>query len=262
MELHLGRQQKIQHSRLRNSLAGRALAALAGLALATLPAACQKGAAIPTGKQLAVMTALPLFPASADVSDILNGPDQRSAVIKALEGQYRVVPLARLDQAQLGRSTLILAQPRGLGGDELVALDGWVRDGGTVLIFTDPELVWPVDLPLGDPRRAPPIGLLDPLLAHWALDLVSPAMTDTGPIRQVAIGTFSVAVAWAGEWRTRNPGCRIEANGLIADCSIGKGKALLVADADILDQRLWQSSGAQNESAILALVRRVAASEG
>lgn len=204
------------------------------------------------------MTALPLFGTTADPATLLNGPDQRAAIVRALSTRYDVVPLARPDQQSLARSILILAQPRALAGEELVAIDSWVRGGGRILIFTDPELVWPSELPLGDPRRAPPIGLLDPLLAHWGLTLVSSAMTDAGPERTISIGQSPVAVAWAGEWQTRNPDCTIANEGLIADCRIGKGRALLVADADLLDQRLWQSSGVDNESAILSLVSRVA----
>lgn len=206
-----------------------------------------------------MMTALPLFGTAADPATVLNGPDQRAAIVRALSARYDVVPIARLERAALARSVLILAQPRALSGEELVAMDSWVRDGGRVLVFTDPELVWPSELPLGDPRRAPAIGLLDPLLSHWGLMLVSPAVTDSGPERTIIVGQFPVAVAWAGKWRTQNPDCTIESQALIADCRIGKGRALLVADADLLDERLWESGGTDNESAILKLISRVAA---
>lgn len=205
------------------------------------------------------MTALPLFGVPADPATILNGPDQRAAIIRSLSSKYNVVPLARLDAESLaGHRILILAQPRGLLGEELVALDAWVRRGGRALIFTDPELLWPGDLPLGDPRRAPPIGLLDPLLAYWGLVLESAKMNDAGPRQTYIAGNIPIAVAWAGSWKVVKPGCRVEAEGLIADCRIGKGQALLVADADMLDERLWQESGIDNESAILALFNRVA----
>lgn len=206
-----------------------------------------------------MMTALPLFGTTADPATILNGPDQRAAIVRALSARYDVVPIARLEREALARSVLILAQPRALTGEELVAMDSWVRRGGRVLVFTDPELVWPSELPLGDPRRAPAIGLLDPLLSHWGLMLVSPAVTDSGPERTIVVGQFPVAVAWAGNWRTQNPYCTIESQALIADCRIGKGRALLVADADLLNERLWESSGTDNESAILKLISRVAA---
>jgi hypothetical protein len=205
------------------------------------------------------MTALPLFGAPADPATVLNGPDQRAAIIRALSSKYNVVPLARLDESSLdGHTILILAQPRALSGQELVALDAWVRRGGRALVFTDPELLWPSDLPLGDPRRAPSIGLLDPLLTHWGLLLESAKMDDAGPKQTYRIGNSPIAVAWAGNWRVVQPGCRVEAEGLIANCRIGKGQALLFADADLLDERLWQESGIDNESAILAVFDRVA----
>ena len=207
------------------------------------------------------MTALPLFGTSADPATILNGPDQRAAIIRTLSSKYNVEPLAGLDEESLaGHRVLILAQPRALSGQELVVLDAWVRRGGRALVFTDPELMWPDDLPLGDPRRAPSIGLLDPLLAHWGLILESAEMDDAGPKQTYSAGNVQIAVAWAGTWRPVKPGCSVEAERLIANCRIGKGHALLVADADMLDERLWQESGIDNESAILALFDRVAAS--
>ena len=232
---------------------------LALLALGPAVTACQKSPALPAGSQIAVMTALPLFGTSADPATILNGPDQRAAIIRTLSARYEVVPLARLDEESLASNhILILAQPRALSGQELVALDAWVRRGGRALVFTDPELLWPSDLPLGDPRRAPSIGLLDPLLAHWGLVLESAEMNDAGPKQSYDVGNMEIAVAWAGNWRVVKPGCRVEAERLIANCRIGKGHALLIADADMLDERLWQESGTDNESAILALFDRVA----
>lgn len=230
------------------------------LAAATLGlSACQQTPVAPKGQHIAIMTGLPLFGTTADPGVILNGPDQRAAIIRALSRKHSVIPLARLDAASLEKSTmLILAQPRALSGEELVALDAWVRGGGRALVFTDPELLWPSDLALGDPRRAPSIGLLDPLLVHWGLTLESAPMTDAGPGRTYKVGNSPVAVAWAGRWKTAIPACKIEAEGLIADCRIGKGRALLVADADMLDERLWEESGIDNESAILALLDRVA----
>jgi hypothetical protein len=221
--------------------------------------ACRNSAAPPSGGRIAFMTALPLFGTTSDPDTLLNGPDQRAAIVRAISSRYKVVALARIEPKWLEGAILILAQPRGLAREELVAIDAWVRAGGRALVFTDPELVWPSALPLGDPRRAPPIGLLDPLLSHWGLTMVSPAVTDAGPERTIKVGQSAVAVAWAGRWQTRNPGCTIESEGLIVDCRIEKGRVLLVADADLLDERLWQSSGTDNESAILELISRVAA---
>lgn len=205
------------------------------------------------------MTALPLFGTTSDPRMLFNGPDQRGRIVRALSARYKVIPLVRIEDKSLKGAMLVLAQPRGLAGEELVAIDTWVRKGGKVVVFTDPELVWPSELPLGDPRRAPPIGLLDPLLGHWGLTLASPAVTDSGPERRIAVGRSTMAVAWAGRWQTNSRDCTLESEGVIADCRIGKGHALLVADADLLDERLWEASGTDNEAAILALIGRVAA---
>lgn len=204
------------------------------------------------------MTALPLLATGAAPSTILNGPDQRAAVIRSLARLYEIVPVSELDEKVLADSVLFVAQPRGLSGKELVAVDAWVRQGGRALIFTDPELIWPSELPLGDPRRPPPIGLLGPLLSHWGLQLRSRPIADDGPAQRLAIDRFSVAVAWAGEWQARAPNCTVSSSGLVAECTIGKGRALILADADMLDERLWQEMGGDNESAILSLVDRIA----
>src|SRR3546814_4403072 len=37
-------------------------------------------------------------------------------------------------------------------------------------------------------------------------------------------------------------------NGLMADCAIGKGRALVIADADLLRDASWFGPGAQGES--------------
>lgn len=228
------------------------------LALTLGAAACQEKPTPPSGNRITVMTALPLFGAAADPGAVINGPDQRAEIVRTLSVRNEVVPLARIDRKSLTGSTLIIVQPRALAGEELVALDAWIRSGGRALIFTDPELVWPSELALGDPRRAPPVGLLDPLLTHWGLELLSPAMTDAGPERTISVGQSGMAVAWAGQWRSRNSGCTVESENLVADCRIGKGHVLLVADADLLDERLWHASGVDNESALLGLLHRVA----
>jgi hypothetical protein len=46
-----------------------------------------------------------------------------------------------------------------------------------------------------------------------------------------------------GHLVAKRPGCRIEAGGLIADCRIGSGRAILLADADLLHPLLWSGPG-------------------
>src|SRR5690606_8197285 len=105
---------------------------------------------------------------------------------------------------------------------ELVALDDWVRRGGHALIFSDPWLDWPSSLAIGDPRRAPILGLLDPLLAHWGLVLQPPRPDEAGLVeRPVADGAFRTMAP--GTLRSTGNACRIEEGGLVAFCTIGAG---------------------------------------
>src|SRR5690606_29818066 len=43
----------------------------------------------------------------------------------------------------------------------------------------------------------------------------------------------------ASRFDVRGGHCRAEASGLIVQCRIGKGTAVMVADADMIDDRLW-----------------------
>ncbi|MFM2098580.1 MAG: hypothetical protein RLZZ366_119 [Pseudomonadota bacterium] len=226
------------------------------MAAAFLLAACQP---VPPAPQSAVsvMTGLPLFWGEGGPQIVLQGGDQRAAIIRRLGETRKVIPLDRLDAATLARAPLlILAQPRALAGDELVAIDAWVRGGGKVLVFADPTLRWPSRLPIGDHRRAPLVDLLDPLYSHWGIEL---NLTDTraSEIQNVTLAGAPVAVVSPGRWVATGAACAVAAGGHLADCQIGKGHALLVADADLLDERLWAESGVANDRAILGLLSRL-----
>lgn len=226
------------------------------LALLSL-AGCGAPDALPAGSRVGIMSALPLFGTSAPMGDVINGPDQRAAIVRSLAERFDLRPIDHLTpEALKGETILILAQPRLLAPEELVALDSWVRDGGRALIFTDPALVWPSDLPLGDRRRPPPIGLLDPLLKHWGLALGNPEAGDD--LVKVPIGGRATALAKPGRWASASMLCAVADERLVADCRIGKGRALLVADADLLDERLWEETGIDNRATAHALIQRVA----
>jgi hypothetical protein len=195
-----------------------------------------------------VVTALPLYGpalAVAEQGDPLSGAGRTSPLWQALARHRDLRPIDHVDAASLApMKHLLLAQPRQLAPEELVALDAWVRRGGQALILADPLLHWPDPRPLGHPHRAPLTSLLDPLLAHWGLRLEPeqyPAESDpvvrhvladgallqlTGASRFTATGKSDVA-------------CRFEEDGLVAVCRVGKGQARLVADADWINDRLW-----------------------
>jgi hypothetical protein len=220
------------------------LAALLGLVLMVairLAAWALEGPLVSTPPmgRVAVMTALPLFHGEHANGDALQGIGMRAPIMRGLEEDWRLDPIDRLDAASLrGAGRLLLAQPRLLDPAELVALDDWVRAGGHAVILADPLLRWPDERPLGHPRRPPMTSLLDPLMTHWGLAL------DYAPMgfveRRVVTGGAMIQLAGASAFvAARNAPCTLAENGLIAYCRIGKGRAVLVADADWIDDRLW-----------------------
>jgi hypothetical protein len=189
---------------------------------------------------LMLMSALPLEWGEAGPLD----PSSRPAAIHAmLAKEFALRPLDVLDDQSLSSGgLLLLAQPRALAPTELVALDVWVRRGGKALILTDPALFWPSELALGDIRRPPAIGLLGPLLTHWGLRLEAPeerkGVIETSGPRKRRLAMFAPGVlVKTGE------SCAVDPPGYAARCSLGKGKATLLADADMMHDRVWVGAG-------------------
>ncbi len=182
------------------------------------------GAERPT---LALLTSLPLMFGERFGLDSGGSP-----ALARIEQRYNVVPIGVADRASLaGLRFLLMAHPRAQPAEALVDLDHWVRGGGRVLLLADPRLDWPSDRPLGDSLRPPPAFADTGLLGHWGLSLSGP--TSEGPVA-VRMGNSNVLVASPGTLES-NGGCRIAAEGLIARCRIGKGRATIIADADLLN---------------------------
>jgi len=176
-----------------------------------------------------LLTDLPLVWGEGTPAEVLAGRAGRAPILAALEAQINVKPIDTLNAATLGHAVAIVAQPRRLSPGELLAFDAWVRAGGRAMVFADPDLRWPSRYPLGDARRAPPVTLLDPLLAHWGLEL---GASNGGEFVRT-IGTRRVAFRAAGPWRA-TADCAARAPEVI-DCRIGRGRVVLVGDADLLD---------------------------
>ena len=198
--------------------------------------------------ELHLLTALPLIWGEQ------FGLDQpRAPVIAHLERAYRIAPIDLPSQLPEG-GLLLAAQPRALPAEELVALDSWVRRGGRLMLFADPMLEWPSERMVGDPLRAPVAFPDTGLLHHWGLQLDAPdergprqgelddfpiltaspgrlAATELGPAG-VELAGRAVLAAPPGRQRR---GCTIDAGGLAARCGIGKGVAVIIADADFLN---------------------------
>lgn len=189
-----------------------------------------------SGPHVGVMSALPLFKTHG-VEEGLLDVGGRAPILQA------ALPLAEpvdaLDAETLKSfKRMLLAQPRLLQPPELVALDDWVRAGGYAVILADPLLRWPDERPLGDPRRAPLTSLLDPLMTHWGLTL-EPASAGPAERRLLSAGAMIQLAGAARFVAIKGAPCSLGENGLIAYCRIGKGRAVLVADADWIDDRLW-----------------------
>lgn len=153
-----------------------------------------------------------------------------SPVLTALQQRYRVVPISVTSPGVLAKGHLLLmAQPRAQAPEDLVALDAWVRGGGRVLLLADPMLEWPSERPLGD-RLRPPVMFADTgLLGHWGLRLDAPE--ERGG-KAVTIDDYRVTTVSPGQLFGS---CAIGADRLVARCAIGRGRATVIADADLLN---------------------------
>jgi hypothetical protein len=190
---------------------------------------------------LLLLTSLPLL-FSEDFS--LQGGG--SPALNKLLTRYRVVPISVTDAADLRKGQLLLmAHPLPQTADNLVALDGWVRAGGRVLLLADPLLEWPSRRPLGDPLR-PPVMFMDTgLLAHWGLRLDVPDKRGTARRK---LGNFEVTAVSPGRLAGR---CSVSADAFVAHCRIGRGEATIIADADILNVDRRGPNAARNLDGVL-----------
>lgn len=222
------------------------------LALAAGLAWWLRGAPDPDRPRLALLTSLPLYwPETGAMGDMLAQDTPQPWAKQALVRDYRVEPLDTLAPVEEGGAAplapyrlLLLAQPRVLSPQENVALDSWVRGGGHVLVYADPLLVAESRYPMGDPRRPVGAALLSPILAHWGLELQFDADQPQGEhiatlvLDRPAGRRVQMPVEMAGRFRIVPGGdgadCTLSGNGLLAQCRIGKGVAVLVADAQAL----------------------------
>jgi hypothetical protein len=181
---------------------------------------------------LLLMTSLPIVWGEGGAFDAASRP---AAAYRLLEREFAVRPIDAIEPDTLrGRRLMLLAQPRLLAPEEMVALDQWVREGGRILILADERLAWPSDLPPGDARRPPAASLLHPLLGHWGLRL-DPG---SGGVRTEHQGERRLRLDGPGQLAASGAGCRVAVS-WFARCRIGAGEAIVVADADLLHDRLW-----------------------
>jgi hypothetical protein len=191
---------------------------------------------------LLLLTSLPLI-----FNDQFSLEGSSSPALKILQRRYHVVPISTTSPAELSKGRLaLLAQPPAQAPENLVALDDWVRGGGRLLLLADPMLEWPSERPLGDPLRPPPMFVDTGLLQHWGLRLDAPDQRGAAT-RQ--LGGYRVLTASPG---TLSGSCAIDPDRLGARCAIGKGRATIIADADLLDTSDLGSAASHNLDAVLA----------
>src|SRR5438309_2479330 len=170
-----------------------------------------------------------------------------SPALKRLEGRYRVVPISVTSPGELTKGgMLLMAQPLAQTAENLVTLDGWVQRGGRVMILADPLLEWPSKRPLGDPLRPPPMFADTGLLGHWRLRLDAPDERGAA-IRRLA--GYRVVTVSPG---ALHGACSISPDRLVAECRIGKGEAIVVADADFIGADKLGSGSSHNLDALVA----------
>lgn len=186
-----------------------------------------------------LLTALPLASGGDDISAQLNGDTQDGAALAFLRRTTRLTTIVSIDAAVLAEAdAILLAHPATLQPQELVALDTWVRSGGRAVILADGLSSWADAHDPGDPRAPPVTSLLGPLLTHWGVELDAPELL----AEQAAIASDSgrrLGFFSPGRFRLSRTGCRLAMDGVVAECRVGGGSALLVADADLLMEGLW-----------------------
>lgn len=208
-------------------------------ALLILAAGCRDAApaAIPEHRpDLGLMGTIPVYWGEEGAfGDALSGKATPHWARAQLEASYTLHPLDTLTEQSLGGlDFLLLAQPRALSGSENVALDTWVRNGGRLLLFADPLLTGESRFAIGDRRRPQDVILLSPILGHWGLQL----QFDESRPHGVTLVDGRIPVNLPGTFVGEAGGegaCTVEANGVLARCTVGKGRVVALADAAVLD---------------------------
>lgn len=208
--------------------------------------------------RLAIATSLPIVWGEAlsggneGFAAALDGRAKSAPALEALERRFAVNMLDAIDVRSLPKPTdrdavLLMAHPGALSPAEMVALDGWVRQGGKTLILADALLVWEPPFAIGDPRNPPVTSLLTPLLDHWGLELALSA-NDNAQITQIWDEGEPLLLPASGYFVERREAdgvsCTLTRGGIRADCTVGKGRAILLSDADMLQDYLWLGSAA------------------
>jgi len=218
-------------------------------------AAEKRAFAATRSEPLRLFSSLPLYWGEArDIGAMLNGKAPRHWARAAIEQQRPLQPIDTLDARTLaGAHDLLIAQPRPLSPEENVALDQWVARGGRVLLFADPALTAHSAFAVGDKRRPQDVVLLSPILGRWGLALEFDEEQALGE-RTVAIDRgASLTVNLPGRFAKSSAGrgdaaCRLSREAVIAQCTVGRGRVVAVADAALFEDATDSDLGARRRA--------------
>jgi hypothetical protein len=186
---------------------------------------------------IGLFTSLPiLWNEHGQIADLVKSQGQGHWAAGVLGQHGKIRPLDRMAPMPADLGVMVMAQPRPLSPDENVALDDWVRAGGRLLLFADPMLTQGSVFAIGDKRRPEGTVLLSPILTRWGLTLEFDEAQLPGE-REVEVFGQAVPVNLPGRFRLPlgEGHCSLHAGGLVAQCSVGKGMVLAVADAALLE---------------------------
>ena len=211
-----------------------------------------------------LFTSLPIYWSEApDLATTLheNAPPHWARV--ALQKMGSLVPVDALESETLGAPRrLLMIQPRPLAPAENVALDAWIGQGGRLLLFADPRLTAESAFGLGDRRRPQDIVLLSPILARWGLALEFDQDQAAGE-RAVALdGQVRIPTNLAGRFALVRGGrndarCALQNDALVAECAIGAGRLVAVADAALFESASNAADSAARAAALETLLARL-----
>lgn len=187
-----------------------------------------------------MLTGLPLRWSGGDMAAMIaeGAQDDPALVRLTAAGPVSLVD-SLVDHVPPPGGALLLAHPRALAPQELVAIDTFVRGGGRAVVLADALSGWPARHPLGDPRNPPITSLLTPLLDHWGVTLTA-APADDQEAQAVDIDDTRLRLFSAGRFVRLKSQCDAFADYRILRCRIGAGEAWLVGDADLLFAPAWQ----------------------
>lgn len=212
--------------------------------------------------EVGLVTSLPLYwPDGIEFDALTQGEVELPWVRQKLEERYELLPLDTLTTGDEGAVSpqlaqlqyLAVIQPRGLSPADNVALDRWVSDGGHLLLALDPMLMGHYAYSVFDPRHPVSSALIPPVVTRWGLAVT---FDDTQPLapRVVDIGGTEIPLVMAGELSLLDDGtgeCELRAEAALAVCEIGKGRAVLLADATAFEAH---DDGEGSAAALLALL--------